>query len=72
MEDLGCVPGWKDFIEKGMAAHSSVFAWRIQWIEEPGGLPTVHEVAIELDTTLRLTFSFSLYQQGTNLQQKHK
>ena len=30
--------GWKDPLEKGMAAHSSILAWRIPWTEEPGGL----------------------------------
>ena len=28
----------KDPLEKGMATHSSVFAWRIPWTEEPGRL----------------------------------
>ena len=28
----------KDPLEKGMATHSSVFAWRIPWTEEPDGL----------------------------------
>ena len=30
--------GWEDPLEKGMATHSSILAWRITWIEEPGGL----------------------------------
>ena len=30
--------GWEDPLEKGMATHSSNLAWRIPWIEEPGGL----------------------------------
>ena len=30
--------GWKDPPEKGMAIHSNILAWRIPWIEEPGGL----------------------------------
>ena len=30
--------GWKDPLEKGMAAQSSILAWRIPWTEEPGGL----------------------------------
>ena len=30
--------GWKDLLEKKMAAHSSVLAWEIIWTEEPGGL----------------------------------
>ena len=30
--------GWEDPLEKGMATHSSVLAWRIPQTEEPGGL----------------------------------
>ena len=30
--------GQEDSLEKGMAAHSSIPAWRIPWTEEPGGL----------------------------------
>ena len=30
--------GGKDLLEKGMATHSSILAWRIPWTEEPGGL----------------------------------
>ena len=30
--------GWEDPLEKGMATHSSILAWRIPWAEEPGGL----------------------------------
>ena len=30
--------GWEDPLEKGMATHSSILAWRIPWREEPGGL----------------------------------
>ena len=29
---------WEDPLEKGMAIHSSIFAWRIPWTKEPGGL----------------------------------
>ena len=29
--------GQEDPLEKEMAAHSSILAWRIPWIEEPGG-----------------------------------
>ena len=29
--------GWEDPLEKGMAAVSSILAWRIPWREEPGG-----------------------------------
>ena len=30
--------GWEDPLEKGRAIHSSILAWRIPWIEEPGRL----------------------------------
>ena len=30
--------GRADSLEKGMAIHSSILAWRIPWTEEPGGL----------------------------------
>ena len=28
---------WEDPLEKGMATHSTILAWRIPWPEEPGG-----------------------------------
>ena len=30
--------GWEDPLEKEIATHSSMFAWRIPWTEEAGGL----------------------------------
>ena len=30
--------GWEDPLEKGMATHTSILAWRIPWTEELGGL----------------------------------
>ena len=36
--------GWEDPLEKGLATHSSILAWRIPWTEKPGMLP-VHGVA---------------------------
>ena len=39
--DLGTIPGSEDLLEKGMATHSSVLAWRIPWTEEPGGLQSM-------------------------------
>ena len=29
--------GWEDPLEKEMATHSSILAWRIPWTVEPGG-----------------------------------
>ena len=34
-------PGREDPLEKVMAAHSSILAWRIPWTEEPGGLQSM-------------------------------
>ena len=31
----------EDSLEKGMATHSSILAWRTLWTEEPGGLQSV-------------------------------
>ena len=33
--------GQEDPLEKGMATHSSILAWRILWTEEPGGLQSM-------------------------------
>ena len=33
--------GWEDPLEKGMATHSSILAWRFLWTEEPGGLQSL-------------------------------
>ena len=33
--------GQEDPLEKGMATHSSILAWRIAWTEEPGGLQSM-------------------------------
>ena len=36
--ELGSVLGQDDPLEKRMATHTSVLAWRVPWTEEPGGL----------------------------------
>ena len=33
--------GREDLLEKGMATHFSILAWRIPWTEEPGGLQSM-------------------------------
>ena len=45
-------PGWEDPLEKEMATHSSILAWEIPWMEESGGLQSMH--LQESDTTERL------------------
>ena len=39
--DPGSIPGSGRSLEKEMATNSSILAWRIPWIEEPGGLLSV-------------------------------
>ena len=38
--------GWEDPLEKGVATHSSILAWRIPWTEEPGGLQSMRSQRI--------------------------
>ena len=33
--------GWEDLMEKEMATHSSILAWKIPWTEEPGRLQSM-------------------------------
>ena len=33
--------GWEDPLEKGMATHYSILAWKVPWTEEPGGLQSM-------------------------------
>ena len=33
--------GWEDPLEKEMATHSSIHAWKIPWTKEPGGLQSM-------------------------------
>ena len=41
VRDTGSVPGSGRSLEKGMATHSSIVAWRILWTEEPSGLESM-------------------------------
>ena len=52
--------GWEDPQEKGMATHCSILAWRIPWIEEPGGA-TVHGVTKSQTQLSNFTFYFIVF-----------
>ena len=39
--------GWEDPLEKGMATHSRILAWRIPWTEEAGGLQSMVSQRVE-------------------------
>ena len=41
--------GWEDPLEKEMATHSSIHAWKIPWTEEPGGLQSMGLQRVDYD-----------------------
>ena len=47
--DLGSILGWEDPLQKKMATHSIIFAWRIPWTEEAGRIQSMESQ--ELDMT---------------------
>ena len=40
---------WEDPLEKELATHSSILAWRIPWLEEPGRLQTMGSQRVRQD-----------------------
>ena len=48
--------GWEDPLEKEMATHSSILAWRIPWTEELGGLQSTGRKESDM-TSLSLSLS---------------
>ena len=52
--------GQKDPLEKEMATHSSILAWRIPWTENHGGLQTIRSQRVRYERVTN-TFTFSLY-----------
>ena len=50
--------GWEDLLEKEMATHTSILAWKIPWMEEPGRLQSM---GLQSQTRLSgFTFTFLL------------
>ena len=47
--------GWEDTLEKEMATHSSILAWQIPWIEEPGGLQSMWLQRVRHDLVTKTT-----------------
>ena len=47
--DMGSVPGQEDPLEKKMATHSSIPAWKIPWAEEPCGLQSMGSQRVRHD-----------------------
>ena len=54
---------WEDPLEKRMAIHSNILAWRISWTEEPGGLQSMGSQTVRPDwvtNTIHSNLSFHL------------
>ena len=49
IRDVGLIPGSGDLLEREMATHSSILAWRIPWTEEPGGLQSIGSQRVRHD-----------------------
>ena len=47
--------GWEDLLEKEMATHSSILAWKIPWREEPGGLQSMESQRVDFTFPLLLS-----------------
>ena len=56
--DTGSIPGSEGSLEKEMATHSSILAWRIPWTEEPGGLQSMGSQK-ESDMTQQLNNTYT-------------
>ena len=52
--------GWEDPLEKEMATHSSILAWRISWMEEPGRLHSTGPQRVRQDWATSLSLSLGL------------
>ena len=50
--------GWEDPLEKEMATHSSILAWEIPWMEEPGELQSMDRVVNSRRRLSDFTFTF--------------
>ena len=45
--------GWEDPLEKEMATHSNILAWRIPWTDEPGGLQSMRSQRVGHDLVMK-------------------
>ena len=64
--------GWEDPLQKEMAAHSSILAWKIPWTMEPGRLQSVGSQRVGHDwaTSLSLSLSCQLHLNKTGIKKK--
>ena len=53
--------GWEDPLEKEMATHSSILAWKIPWMEKPGRLQSMELQRVGHDFAASLSFFYGLH-----------
>ena len=58
--------GWEDPLEKGTATHSSILAWRIPWIEQPGRLQSMGPQVQTRPSKFHVSLGFSGASDGKN------
>ena len=67
--------GQEDPLEKEMATHSSILAWRIPWMEEPGGLQSTGSQRVRLCDFTSLQYKITVYRKKyhikTDVQQSY-
>ena len=51
--------GLEDSLQKGMATHSSILAWKIPWTEDPGGLQFMGSQRVGHDLVTKQQFSLA-------------
>ena len=65
--------GWEDSLQKEMATHSSILAWKIPWMEEPGWLLSMGSQRVRHDWATSLSIYLSkIYKQLIQLNIKKK
>ena len=69
MQEMQAVQVWslgqENPLEEGMATHSSIFAWRIPWTEEPGGLQSMESPRVRHDLVTEHSTHTSLADSGS-------
>ena len=58
--DQGSIPGSGRSLEKEMATHSSILAWRIPWTEEPNRLQSTGSQRVRHDWATSINYSHSI------------
>ena len=61
--------GWEDPLEKEIATHSSILAWKIPWTEEPGGLQSLGSHRVRQGWATE--HEHSIYRASLNLQKQN-